>query len=163
MDGQFEYSVSPSPVVPSISHHFPCGYILHFNWPVFCWPPTQLFDLKCPLFCFYSFAKSCPTLWDHTDYSPPDSSVHGILQRRILEWVAIAFSRGPSKPRDWTRVSCIAGRFFTIWATREAKVEIFLEFPWFLYDPVNVGNLIFGPLPLRNPTCTSGSSQFTDC
>ena len=45
-------------------------------------------------------------------------SVHGILQARILEWVAIPFSRGSSWPRDWTRVSCIAGRFFTSWATR---------------------------------------------
>ena len=43
-----------------------------------------------------------------------------ILQARILEWVAIPFSRGSSWPKDWTEVSCIAGRFFTIWATREA-------------------------------------------
>ena len=48
------------------------------------------------------------------DYSPPGSSVHGILQARILEWIAISFSRGSSSPRDWTQVSCIAGRFFTI-------------------------------------------------
>ena len=53
--------------------------------------------------------------------SPPDSSVHGILQVRILESVAIPFSRGSSRSRDWTWVSCIAGRFFTIWATREAQ------------------------------------------
>ena len=53
------------------------------------------------------------------DCSPPSSSVYGILQARILEWVAIQFSRGSSQPRDWTQVSCIAGRFFTIWATRE--------------------------------------------
>ena len=47
------------------------------------------------------------------DYSPPGSSVSGILQARILEWVAIFFSRGSSRPRDWTHVSYIAGRFFT--------------------------------------------------
>ena len=52
--------------------------------------------------------------------SPPGSSIHGILQVRILEWVAISFSRGSSQTRDWTWVSCIAGRFFTNWATREA-------------------------------------------
>ena len=51
------------------------------------------------------------------DSSPPGSSVQGILQARILEWVAIPFSRGSSWPRDWTQVSCTAGRFFTIWAT----------------------------------------------
>ena len=47
-------------------------------------------------------------------YGPPDSSVHGISQARILEWVAISFSRGSSQPRDWTHISCTAGRFF-IW------------------------------------------------
>ena len=47
-------------------------------------------------------------------------TVHGILQARILEWVAIPFSRGSSQPRDQTQVSCISGRFFTSWATREA-------------------------------------------
>ena len=54
------------------------------------------------------------------DCSPPGSSVQRIFQSRILEWVAISFSRGSSRPRDPTRVSCIAGRFFTDWATREA-------------------------------------------
>ena len=58
------------------------------------------------------------SLCDLTDYSPPGSSVHGILQARILEWVAIPFSRGSSWPRDWTWVSCTAGRSFPIWATR---------------------------------------------
>ena len=54
------------------------------------------------------------------DRSQPGSSVQGIFQARILEWVAISFSRGSSWPRDWTQVSCIVGRHFTIWATREA-------------------------------------------
>ena len=57
--------------------------------------------------------QSCPTLCNHMDCSPPGSSIHGILQARILEWVAISFSRGPSQPRNRTQVSCIAGRFFT--------------------------------------------------
>ena len=56
------------------------------------------------------------------DCSPPGSSVHRILQAKILEWVAISSSRGSSWPRDWTWVSCIAGRFFTVWATRETPV-----------------------------------------
>ena len=54
------------------------------------------------------------------DCRPPGSSVHGILQARVLEWVAISFSRGSSWPRDQTRVSWTSGRFFTIWDTREA-------------------------------------------
>ena len=65
-------------------------------------------------------AQSCLTLWDHRDCSLPVSSVHGILQARILEWVANLFSRASSQQRDQTWVSCIAGRFFTIWAIREA-------------------------------------------
>ena len=63
---------------------------------------------------------SCPNLRDPTDCSLPGSSVHGIFQARILEWVAIPFSRVSSWPRDWTQVSWIAYRFFIIWATREA-------------------------------------------
>ena len=58
--------------------------------------------------------QPCPTLCDPVDCSPPGSSIHGILQARILEWGAVSFSRGSSQPRDWTRVSCIAGRFFII-------------------------------------------------
>ena len=58
-------------------------------------------------------AQSCPTLCDPVDCSLPGSSIHGILQARVLEWVAISFSRG-SRPRDQTRVSCIAGRCLTL-------------------------------------------------
>ena len=67
--------------------------------------------------------QSCLTLCDTTDCSLPGSSVHGILQAKILEWAAIPFSRGSSQPRDQTQVSCTAGRFFTIWATRETEKE----------------------------------------
>ena len=56
---------------------------------------------------------SCPTLCDRMDCSPPGSSVHEILQARILEWVAVPSSKGSCQPRDWTQVSCTAGRFFT--------------------------------------------------
>ena len=59
--------------------------------------------------------------------SPPGSSVHGILQARILEWVAIPFSRRSFWPRDWTQVSCTAGRFFTIWVTREYNLGVLFE------------------------------------
>ena len=64
--------------------------------------------------------QSCPTLCDPMDYSLPGSSIHGIFQARVLEWVAISFSRGSLWPRDQTQVSHIAGRHFTIWAAREA-------------------------------------------
>ena len=64
-------------------------------------------------------AQPCPTLCDPMDSNLPGSVVHGIFQARKLEWAAISFFRGSSQPRDWTRVSHIAGRCFTIWATRE--------------------------------------------
>ena len=64
-------------------------------------------------------AQSCTTLGNPLDYSPPGSSDYGILQARILEWVA-SFSRVSSRRKNWTYFLHIAGRFFTIWATREA-------------------------------------------
>ena len=63
------------------------------------------------------------TLCSSIDCSPPGSSVHRIFQARILEQVAISFSRGSSQPRDWIWVCCIEGIFFTIWATRVALVS----------------------------------------
>ena len=62
--------------------------------------------------------QSCPTLCDPIDYT-----AHGMLQARILEWVAVPFSRRFFQPMDWTQVSCIASGFFTIWATREARTS----------------------------------------
>ena len=63
-----------------------------------------------------------PCLCDPMAFSLPGSSLHGILQARILEWVVIPFSRGSSRPRDQTWVSWITGRFFTVWATREVLI-----------------------------------------
>ena len=67
-------------------------------------------------------ARLCTTLYDPVDCSLPAPSPHGILQIRLLEWVAVPFFRASSQPRDRTHVSLIAGRFFTIWATREAQI-----------------------------------------
>ena len=93
--------------------------------------------------CYCSDAQSCLTLCDPMDCSPPGSSVHEIFQTRILEWVAISFSRGSSQPRHQTQVSCITGRFFTDWATREAL--------YFMYSSVYLlipnSQIILFPLP----------------
>ena len=78
-----------------------------------------------------SVAQLCLTLRNPMDCSPPGSSVHGILQTRILEWVAIPFSRGSSHPKDRNWVPCIAGGFLTIWATRE-DWNIRPKSKWFL-------------------------------
>ena len=86
-------------------------------------------------------AQSCPTLCDPMDCNLPGFSVHGILQARVLEWVAISFFRGSSWPKDRTRVSHIVGRRFNLWATREAPklcaiscftMQITLAFDYYL-------------------------------
>ena len=69
--------------------------------------------------CDVKVSKSCPSLCDPMDYT-----VRGILQAKILEWVAFPFSRGSPQPRDQTEVSCIAGGFFTSWTTREALIGL---------------------------------------
>ena len=83
------------------------------------------FFLKANIFML--IAQLYLTLCNPMDCSPSSSSVQGILQTRILEWVAITFSRGSEprdwtwvpQPRDWTWISFITDRFFTVWATRE--------------------------------------------
>ena len=67
------------------------------------------------------------TLCDLMDCRPPGSSVHRILQARILKWVAISYSRGFSWPRNWTQVSWFVGSLFSIWSTREAQNMKWLE------------------------------------
>ena len=67
-------------------------------------------------------AQSCLTLCDPTDCSLSGSSVHGIFKARVLEWIAISFSRGYFWPRNRTRVSCFAGRGFTVWVPRKANI-----------------------------------------
>ena len=74
----------------------------------------------CPPFLLCLVTQSCLTLCDPMDCSLPGSSIPGILQARILKWIAMPSSSGSSQPRDRTQVFYIAGRFFTIWATREA-------------------------------------------
>ena len=79
--------------------------------------------LKIKLSELSEVTQSCPTLCDFMDGSLPDSSFHRIFQARVLEWVAISFSRS-SQPRDQTQVSHIVGRHFTIWATREEILNV---------------------------------------
>ena len=105
-------------VTPSLLVKFQCSL----------WSPISLYHLsrcsKETFFCSFEVsevAQSCLTLCDPMDCSLPGSSVHGIFQASVLEWGAISFSRGSSPPRDWTWVSCIIGRCFTIWATREVN------------------------------------------
>ena len=96
-----------------------------------------IFPLKCVCLCVQIspslVTQLCPTLFNPMNCSLPGSFVHGILQTRILEWDAIFFSRGSSWPRDRAWVSYIAGRFFTIWATRKLSKNtghVGLEVKW---------------------------------
>ena len=91
----------------------PPAFNLSQYWGIFQWVGSLHQITK--VYVKVKVTQSCPTLCNHMDYT-----VHGILQARILEWVAFPFSRGSSQPRDRTQVSCIAGRFFTSWSTREA-------------------------------------------
>ena len=95
--------------------------------------------------------QSCPILCDPMECSLPGSSIHGIFQARVLEWVVISFSRGSSRPSDWTWVSCIVGRCFTIWATREVSLS-----------PGVCSNSC--PLSLWcHPTISSSVTHFSSC
>ena len=91
-----------------------------------CYPQVSALHPSCEYsgpecVCVYVLAiRSWLTLCDPMVCSSPGSSLHGILQARILEWVAMPFSRGSSQPRDHTWVFHIAGKLFTIWASREA-------------------------------------------
>ena len=101
------------------------------------WRTTPPFLLRAwrevgPVICFSillgqnrvsEVAQSCPTLCDPMDCSLSGSTVHGIFQARVLEWIAISFSRGSSQPRNRTRVSRIAGRRFTVWASGPLLTE----------------------------------------
>ena len=72
------------------------------------------------------------------DCSPPGSSVHGILQARILEWIAISFSRESSQLRDQIWVSCIADRFFTVWAAREAQNDTYSDLILKIWEKIKI-------------------------
>ena len=85
-------------------------------------------------------AQSCPTLCHPVDCSPPGSSIHGILQARILEWVAISFPRGSSQLRDWTQVSHIAGRCFNLWPTREYFTKLVCKYRTVNWSTLAEGN-----------------------
>ena len=97
--------------------------------------------------------QSCLTLCKPMDCSPPGSSFHGILQARTLGWVDIPFSRGSSWSRNWTQVSCIADRFFTIWTTREAFLKILFLF---YFTPKT---FCIGVKPINNVVIVSGGQQ----
>ena len=114
-----------------IRETFHVNISIELNTPFSNFPNSQIpFALNFPNHAFHlvmslrwgEVTQSCPTLCDPTDRSLPGSSIHGIFQARILEWVAISFSRGSSRPRDQTEVSRIVDRRFTVWATREKSL-----------------------------------------
>jgi hypothetical protein len=106
------YSSKKQEKCPPSSPGAPCESL----WQLISWLKIRARAVLCP-------AQSCPALCNPLDCSPPGSSVHGILQARILEWVAMPSSSGPSQPRDRTHiscVSCIGGQIIYHCATWEA-------------------------------------------
>ena len=97
-------------------------------------------------------AQSCPTLQNPVDCSLPGSSVHEIFQARVLEWVAIPFSSRSSQPRDRTQVSRVAGRHFTIWATREPPYIVQkIKLPFFFFSHNITAKIFLNKLNLNFP------------
>ena len=135
----------------SILESFAISFFRGFFWPM-GWTFITFFGRQ--TFCYWAtrearysnccclVAKSWPTLCDPLDCSSPRTSVHGILQARILEWVAISFSSGSSQPRDWTCVSCFVRQILYHWTTREAlnkcvvTTYYFSEMQWKLASPL---------------------------
>ena len=127
------------PAALNSADHF--GFMKFF--PCLLWHPLTLWFLfpsfLHELLFHYSFlkcqwsevAQSCPTLCDLMDSSLPGSSIHGIFQARILEWVAISFSRGSSWPRDRTWVSCTSGRLYHMSHLGRPKCQCFILTPLF--------------------------------
>jgi len=106
-------------------------------------------------------AQLCLTLCD-----PAGSSVCRILQARILEWVAISYSRGSSWPRDWTCISCIAGRFFTVRATAAAAAAKSLQSCPTLCDPIDgcpPGSSVPGILQAKTLEWVTTREVLKDC
>ena len=104
-----------------VFHYFPKFAQTRIHWVNDTIQPSQICH---PLFLMPSILPSIRVSWTRLSRLP----IHRILQARILECVAILFSRGHSQPRDRTQISCIAGRFFTVWATREALINMALGF-----------------------------------
>ena len=102
----------------------------------------QKVTLTKPVCCISEVLQSCLTLCKPIDCSPPDSSICGIFQAGVLEWVASSFSRGSSQPRDWTWVSCICRQMLyrlshqgspQLFSTEKIKIE---DFPNMFYGKV---------------------------
>ena len=108
---------------------FHCRYILHFVYPFIHCRTLYCFWNRLPLIGTWTHMLGLEPTWSEMKWKflscvqlfATPWTVHGILQARILEWVAFPFSKGSSQPRNRTQVSCTAGRFFTSWTTREAQ------------------------------------------
>ena len=118
---------------------FPNLFVL---WSQVDWVISQLYDLLA-MRKVKVLVSASDSLWP-MDYSPPGSFVYGILQARILEWVAIPFSRESSCPRDWNHVSHIASRFFTIWAMRKPYWPLSIN----LFEPIGFLTYEMGIIPI---------------
>ena len=110
--------------------------ILKKKKSVMCQVSYSAFHLYCVTCCVSSHVQ---LFCDPMGYSPPGSSIHGISQARILECIAISFSRESAWTRDQICVSCISGGFFSHWTTREfCTTEFVLFYDWFFFFGFNL-------------------------
>ena len=129
-------SVSPSglPGTPSGNGIAPSLYSLSLFMFVVIFQYTMHFiHIFYLSLCYCLASKLCPTLCDLMDCSPPGSSVHGISQARILEWLSISFSRGSSQPSNQTWVPCIAGWFFTSYGCYHIPQHLLTHYAFYLH------------------------------
>ena len=103
-------------------------HMLQMEIFIFCW---ILYCICSAVLCLVF--QLCLILCDPMDYSPEAPPSMGILQARILKWIAIPSSRGSWQPRNWTLVSCITGRFLTSWAAREALYCIYMQYIYYTH------------------------------
>ena len=118
-DWSFSFNISPSSEHPRL-----ISFSIYWLNLLAVQGTLKLLQLLFTLLCCTKSPQSCLTLCIPMDSSPPGSSVHGILQARVLEWVAISFFRRSSQPGDWTPVSHIADSFFTFQPPGKVKIQI---------------------------------------
>ena len=107
--------------------------------------------------CVYMLLQSCPTLCHPVDYNPPGSSVHGVLQARILEWVVMPSSRGSSRPRGQSHMSCLR-HWQMVSFTTSATWEVPTKTPWSqINDKINFKGFPGGPV-VKNLLCSTGGA-----
>ena len=124
----------PAILIPTcVSSSITNAYLDNLAWCLWALCLPSMRTIAICILHLYLVVQSCLTLCDSMHYSPPTSSVHGVLQAKILEWLAISCSRWSSQPRGLTLVSCIAGWFFRVGAIRKELLRSYMKLKMLIY------------------------------